>query len=82
MNTICPYCNYQETEHESVDGQINPIDKDISFCMKCGEVGMFKDKSIVKIELNSLSKEIREEINNARIAWLRVKAIASAKKND
>ncbi|KKL10817.1 hypothetical protein LCGC14_2552030 [marine sediment metagenome] len=80
MKTICPYCNYKADSHETIDKQRNPKDGEISFCMNCGEISEFKDNSIIKIDLNSLDKNLKQEINKIRIAWLRTTAIENLKK--
>ena len=79
IKTICPYCNYVATMHETLDKQENPINKDISFCINCGEPSVFKDKVLVKVDVETLPKETKEEVNDIRVAWLRRKAISNVK---
>ena len=64
MKTKCPYCNYQATEHETLDDKNNPEKDDISFCIDCGEVSVFKDKGLIKVDVESFCKETREELND------------------
>ncbi|GAG66116.1 unnamed protein product, partial [marine sediment metagenome] len=47
MKTECPYCKYVATEHETLKGELGPKSGDVSFCIKCGEIGMFTSKKIV-----------------------------------
>lgn len=80
MKTKCPYCNYKATDHETLDKRKNPIDKDISFCINCGEVSQYKDNKLIKVSLRSLDKDVRREVNLIRISWLKTRAIKSVKK--
>ncbi len=75
MKTKCPYCNYEAIEHETLDGQKNPEEGDVSFCIKCGEVGAYKKDKLVKVDLNSLEKLMRLEIDDIRVAWLKAKQL-------
>ncbi len=80
MKTKCPYCDYLATEHETLDGEKNPLEKDISFCINCGEISQFKNNELVKVGLSSLDKATRNEVNKIRVAWLKTKAIEKSKK--
>ena len=80
MKTNCPYCNYNATEHETLNEQKNPKEGDISFCINCGEVSQYKNKKLIKVELSSLDNQTKMEINNIRIAWLKTRARQSIKK--
>lgn len=70
----CPYCKYPQMFHETLDGDKNPKDGDISFCIKCGEAGEFKQSTIIKIDEEKLDSETKREFNRIRHAWLKVKA--------
>lgn len=78
MKTKCPYCNYNATEHETLDKQRKPIEGDVSFCINCGEVSQYKNNKLVKVDLESLDEPTKREINNIRIAWLKTRAINSS----
>lgn len=80
MRTTCPYCGYVATEHETLDKIKNPTEKDISFCITCGEISQYENNKLVKVDLNLLDKSVKQEINKIRVAWLRTKAISKAKK--
>ena len=82
LKTKCPYCGHITTEHETLDGRKNPTDKDINFCINCGEISQYEDDKLVKIDINSLDESIKQEINDIRIAWLRTKAISKTQKGE
>ncbi len=73
VNTKCPYCNYKATEHETLDEQKNPHEEDISFCINCGEVSQYKNKSLVKVNVNLLDEETQKEIKDIEVAWLKTR---------
>jgi uncharacterized Zn finger protein len=77
--TICPYCGYKSTNHETLEGKNKPKNGEISFCMNCGEVSKFTKKELVKVNIEELKYCTREEINDIRVAWLRRKAIENLK---
>ncbi len=77
MKTKCPYCSYIATEHETLDDKNKkPKDGDPSFCINCGEVGMFKSVGIIKVSLSSFDVETQEEIKRITDAWLRTRAMS------
>lgn len=78
MKLRCPYCDYLQTEHETLKGETNAIDGDISFCINCGEVSEFKEGKTIKINEEDLDAETKKEFNRIRHAWLRVRARQSA----
>ncbi len=82
MKTKCPYCNYEATEHETLDKEKYPQEGEISFCINCGDISKFKNCSLVKVDSNSLDEEAKEELNDIRIAWLRRKAIVAIEQNE
>ena len=75
MKTNCPYCNYLATKHETLDNQKNPKEKDISFCIECGEVSQYSKNCLIKVEVDSLDESTQKEIRDIQTAWLRSKAI-------
>ena len=72
MKSICPYCNYEADQHETLDENKikNPRENDISFCVSCGEVSQYEGNKLVKIDVFSLDKETQKEIKDIEIAWL------------
>ena len=79
-NTICPYCKYEATNHETLGNQKNHKKGDISFCINCGEISKFKNHGLIKINLNSLDESIKQQINDIRVAWLRRRAISKVQR--
>lgn len=77
--TTCPYCNYKATEHETMEGGLNPNDGDLSFCINCGEVNQFKDGDLAKVDTDSLDEDAKEKLNDIRVAWLKGRAMGSIK---
>ncbi len=75
MKTTCPHCGYLATEHETLDYEQNPKEEDISFCINCGEVSKYKNKKLIKFDLESLDEANKKEVNRIRIAWLKTRAI-------
>lgn len=73
INTKCPYCNYKATEHETLDEQKYPHEKDISFCINCGEVSQYKNKSLVKVDVDMLDGETKKEVKDIKMAWLKTR---------
>ncbi len=82
MKTNCPYCSYIATEHETLDGELNKKDGDISFCINCGEVGMFRSVGIVKTRLSYFGVKTQEEIKRIREAWLQTRSMARLYKKE
>lgn len=80
LKTKCPYCSYRSNRHETLKGGENTRENDISFCANCGEISAFKNKGLVKIDLNSLDGNTKREINDIRVAWLKQRAISGATK--
>ena len=79
MKTQCPYCNYKATGHTTIHNEENPIEDDVSFCIGCGEVSIFQGKTLIKIDVKTLEKDVRNELNDIRVAWLKVRAVDSSK---
>lgn len=79
MNTICPYCNYKATEHETLNKELHPKDEDVSFCINCGEVSKYSKGVLIKINIHYLDKETRKELKDIEIAWLRTRGISQNK---
>ncbi len=75
----CPYCDYLQTDHETLDGENNPVDGDVSFCLNCGEACEFKGERLFKINEENLDKETRKKFNKIRHAWLKVRARQSVR---
>ena len=73
--TTCPYCGYKADRHETLDNRTDPKESELSFCIKCGEVGEYYEKGIKKIDINLLNKETKEEINKITDAWLTIKRL-------
>lgn len=73
MNTICPYCKYKATNHETLDGACNFKDGDTSFCIECGEASVFKGRGLEKVDIFKLHPETRQELIDIRHAWLKVR---------
>ncbi len=80
MKTKCSYCGYIATEYETIDGEKNPVDEDIGFCIECGEFSQFKNDKRVKLDLNSLNESTKQEINRIRVAWLRTRQLLQHQK--
>lgn len=70
MKTKCPYCSYVATEHETLKGEVDPKEGDISFCINCGGVNQFWKGGLIKLDLNTLTKTTRKEIKDLETAWL------------
>jgi len=67
----CQYCGYIFTKHETLQGDKNHRDGDISFCINCGEVSQFKGNKISKINELDLDEKTRKEVFRIQHAWLR-----------
>ncbi len=76
MNAKCPGCNYLGTEHETLEGQIEPIMGDISFCINCSQVNEFTKTGLVKTNLEELDEETREEVDRLDNAWVQTRSLA------
>lgn len=74
FDTICPYCNYKATDHETLDGGELPNDWDISFCINCGEASEFRNRILIKLDEEKLEGEAKEQFNKIKEAWLKVRA--------
>lgn len=74
MKTICPYCKYKATNHETIAGEKDHQDGDISFCINCGEVGTFKEREIVKVDVLTLDPDTRKQIYKMEHAWLQTRS--------
>ena len=70
----CPYCDYISTSQETLDGETEYADGDVSLCIECGEAGLFEKNEIVKVDYTKLSKKTEEEFKRIRDAWLTTKA--------
>ena len=75
MKTKCPYCDYEATEHETLDKQINPKEGEISFCLNCGEVSEYTEDGLKEADIFSFNKETQQEIKDIETAWLRTRNI-------
>ena len=73
MKTKCPYCNYVATEHETIEGEVDPKEGDISFCISCGEANQFWKGGLIKLDLETLTKTTRKEIKDLETAWLLIR---------
>ncbi|KKL90972.1 hypothetical protein LCGC14_1899380 [marine sediment metagenome] len=74
FDTICPYCKYKATDHETLDGGELPEDGDISFCIECGEVCEYQNRSLIKLDEEQLEGESKKQFNDIREAWLKIRA--------
>ncbi len=79
MNTNCSHCNYKATNHETLAGATKPNEGDVSFCINCGEVNKFKDGILLPVNMEFLDEKTKTELNDIRIAWLKMRAMRSAK---
>ena len=77
----CPYCSYKATNHETLSGDTDPHEGDLSFCMNCGEVNQFKDGDFAKADTDSLDKDAKRELNDIGVAWLRSRVLATKREN-
>ncbi len=66
----CPYCGHKYDGHITVSGEEDFKDDDISFCIKCGRVGLFKGNTIIAFDEKRLPLKIQTDINGVRDAWL------------
>lgn len=73
MNTICLYCQYKATNHETIEEEKNPKEGDVSFCINCGEISLFHKGSLIKVNINDLDARTKTEIKRIEYAWLRTK---------
>ena len=73
MKTICPYCGYKATNHETIDGDKIPKEGDSSFCIRCGEDSIFKNNKLEKVNLKDLDDEQKKEIIRIKNFWLKTK---------
>lgn len=83
MITICPYCDYEATEHETLEGETNKRDGDISICINCGEVSLFQHTyfgGLKKVDINSLEEDTKQEVLKIQEAWLQTKSLKSTDK--
>ena len=79
MKTKCPYCNYIENKHETLDEQKNPKEGDISFCINCGEVSQYIDKGLIKVDIESLEEPMQRAIKEIEDAWVKTRYINKMK---
>ena len=70
INTRCPYCDYKATKHESIHGPGTPKDKDISFCIECGEISTYLANTLIKLNINDLDELTKQKLKDLEIAWL------------
>lgn len=75
MKTKCPYCSYIATNHETLNKETNHKERDISFCISCGEVSEYCGKDLIKVKFNSLDKSTQKEIKDIEISWLKTKQL-------
>lgn len=74
FDTICPYCKYKATDHETLeDGEV-PNDGDISFCINCGEASEFHNRSLIAVDEEKLDENSKRAFNEVKEAWLKVRA--------
>ncbi len=73
MNTICPYCKYNATDHETLNDEKNPEEGDLSVCINCCEVSQFNDGKLTQCDLSTLLEETRLEIEKIKDAWLQTR---------
>ena len=83
--TICPYCNYEATEHETLEGATNKKDGDVSFCINCGEVSEFHESvfgKLIKVNVEALDPQTKAEVKKIEKAWLQTKHMNRAVKGE
>ena len=71
---ICPQCNYLSTNHETIGGEKDYSEGDISFCISCGEYNEFKGKGLIKFEGVET-----QEMKDITHAWLRTRNLVNTK---
>lgn len=75
LKNICPYCGYFSDRVAHPTEDIIPIKGDLSLCIKCGNISEFDEKfKLVKINLDELPFEEKEEITKIKIAWRTTKS--------
>lgn len=82
METVCPYCDYVATDHESLSGGGDPNDGGISFCISCGEVSEFYNGELRKVDVNTLDDSTKREIKDIETAWIKTRAISKISKRN
>ena len=65
----CPYCGYKYDCHKTVSGREDFKDDDISFCINCGRVGLFKGNTVVAFDEKRLPPDAQAEIARLRHHW-------------
>jgi len=69
----CPYCSYEYEAHETLEGKTRFKDNDISFCMRCGKVGLYKSNKVMECDEQSLPIDVICEVDRIREAWKNAK---------
>lgn len=73
IDANCPKGGYHFNRAKTIEGQTNYKDGDASFCIKCGEVSMFKDGKVIPIDEKILPPDAILEIARIRDAWTTIK---------
>jgi len=68
-NQKCKRCGYFFEETQTIEGDKNFKNGDISFCFGCGEIGEFRNKEVIPIDEKTLSPELILEIARIRDVW-------------
>lgn len=76
----CLHCGYEIERHESLDGERNPSEGDISFCIDCAKLHIFTKEGFKKIDINMLDEDTKEKIKVIETAWLKTRALAKINK--
>lgn len=74
MITRCSYCGSILDKHETMIGENNPREGDISFCFDCGEASEFRNGKTIRVDEQKLDGETKKDFNEIRHAWLKVRA--------
>ena len=65
----CPYCGHKFDCHKTIDGDENYKDGDISFCFKCGKVGVFEGDHTVAKDESTFTPLERAIVDKLRYHW-------------
>lgn len=72
LDLRCPYCDCLFEFHETITGDRNFREGDASFCIECGNVGMFVNSRIVKASVMDFDFNIFCELNMIKLGWLKL----------
>lgn len=70
----CPYCKHPFELYTNAFGKTDTArNGDVSFCIKCGQVGIFMNEKIIKTEEVKLNTFQLLAVDKLRQTWIKIK---------